>query len=238
MNAVMAIARRHCVALVEDCAQAHGARRDGRLAGAWGDIGCFSFYPTKNLGALGDGGAIVTGDDALATAVRELRQYGWTGKYAASRPRGRNSRLDEIQAAVLRLKLPHLDGWNERRRSIVQRYRAAADGSVVIPDADGADHVAHLCVVRSPEREALRAHLAAGGIATDIHYPVPDHRQVALRALLPPDIALPQTEKAVSEIVTLPCFPDMTDEEIGCVCESLTLFCEQAAPRARASSAR
>jgi dTDP-4-amino-4,6-dideoxygalactose transaminase len=238
VDALVAIARRQSIAVIEDCAQAHGARRGGRLAGAWGDIGCFSFYPTKNLGAIGDGGAIVTEDDALATAVRELRQYGWTGKYAASRAHGRNSRLDEIQAAVLRLKLPHLDRWNERRRSIVQRYRAAADRSLTIPDADGADHVAHLCVVRSPEREALRAHLAAAGIATGIHYPVPDHRQIALRALLPPDIAFPQTERAVDEILTLPCFPEMTDEEIGRVCTSLTRFSDQAVPRARARSAQ
>jgi len=238
IDALLGIARRHGIAIVEDCAQAHGARRNGRLAGAWGDIGCFSFYPTKNLGALGDGGAIVTGDGALASAVRELRQYGWTGKYAASRPHGRNSRLDEIQAAVLRLKLPHLDRWNERRRSIVQRYRGAADGSVVVPDVDGVDHAAHLCVVRSRDREALRGHLANDRIATEIHYPVPDHRQVALRALLPPDIALPQTERAVDEILTLPCFPEMTDEEIGRVCASLARFCEQANQCRQARSTR
>jgi len=238
LDDLVAIARRHGVAVIEDCAQAHGARRGGRLAGTWGDIGCFSFYPTKNLGALGDGGAIVTGDKALATAVRELRQYGWTGKYAANRRHGRNSRLDEIQAAVLRLKLPHLDGWNKRRRSIVQRYRGAADDSVVIPDTERDDHVAHLCVLRSREREALRAHLAADGIATDIHYPVPDHRQAALRGLLPPDIALPETEQVVDEILTLPCFPELTDEEIGRVCTSLTRFRDQAVPRARERSAR
>jgi dTDP-3-amino-2,3,6-trideoxy-4-keto-D-glucose/dTDP-3-amino-3,4,6-trideoxy-alpha-D-glucose/dTDP-2,6-dideoxy-D-kanosamine transaminase len=237
VEALTAIARRHGIAVIEDCAQAHGARRHGRMAGAWGDIGCFSFYPTKNLGALGDGGAVVTQDDALAAAVRELRQYGWTSKYRAARPHGRNSRLDEIQAAVLQLKLNHLDAWNERRRSIVRRYRQAAEGGVIIPDATGMDHVAHLCVARSSARDALRTHLADDGIATDVHYPVPDHRQPALRSVVPPDLSLPATEKAVDEILTLPCFPELTDEEVQRICDSLARFGERVAPRERANSA-
>jgi aminotransferase EvaB len=238
IDALMAVTQRHGIPVIEDCAQAHGARRHGRMAGAWGDLGCFSFYPTKNLGALGDGGAIVTQNDVLAASVQELRQYGWTSKYHASRPHGRNSRLDEIQAAVLLLKLEHLDAWNERRRSIIRRYRHAVDGAIVVPDTSGMDHVAHLCVARSPQRETLRKCLAEDGIATDIHYPIPDHRQAALRPHLPPDLSLPATEKAVNEILTLPCYPELTEEEIEHVCNSLARACERVAARERAMAAR
>jgi dTDP-4-amino-4,6-dideoxygalactose transaminase len=224
IEALSAIARRRDVPLVEDCAQAHGAERDGRRAGAWGDIGCFSFYPTKNLGALGDAGALVTRNGNLAAALRELRQYGWTSKYHAARPFGRNSRMDEIQAAVLRVKLPYLDRWNERRRAIVQRYRESAPDLLVLPDASGHDHVAHLCVARSPSRDRLRDHLRGDGIATDIHYPVPDHHQLALRDLLPATCSLPATEQVVGEILTLPCFPELSEDEVTHVCGSLERF--------------
>jgi aminotransferase EvaB len=237
IDSLMPIARRHSLAVIEDCAQAHGARRHGRCAGAWGDVGCYSFYPTKNLGALGDGGAVVTQNDTLASTVRELRQYGWTGKYHASRPHGRNSRMDEIQAAVLQIKLPHLDSWNERRRSIIQRYRSAAADAIIIPDAVGMDNVAHLCVVRSPQREALRQWLAEDGIATEIHYPVPDHHQLALRAVLPAELSLPSTDQAVDEILSLPCFPELTDAEVEQVCNSLCRFCDRAATRKEVGAA-
>jgi aminotransferase EvaB len=223
MDSLMAVARERGIPVIEDCAQAHGAERGGRRAGSFGAVGCFSFYPTKNLGALGDGGALVTSDDELAGALRSLRQYGWRRKYEAERPCGRNSRLDELQAAVLRVKLPRLDGWNARRREIVGRYRAAAGGAVTVPDA-GADHAAHLCVVRSPERDALRTFLAARGIATDIHFPIPDHHQRALADFVPADLSLPHTEAAAKEILSLPCFPEMTEGEIKRVCGALAAF--------------
>jgi aminotransferase EvaB len=231
IEALCAIARRRNIPLVEDCAQAHGAERGGGRAGAFGDIGCFSFYPTKNLGALGDAGALVTRNDDLAATLRELRQYGWTSKYHAARPFGRNSRMDEIQAAVLRVKLPHLDRWNERRRAIVQRYRAAAQGLLAFPDASGCDHVAHLCVARSPARDRLRHHLERDGIATEIHYPVPDHQQAALREVLPRTYSLPATEQAAGEILTLPCFPELSEDDMAHVCASLERF---VAPEGRA----
>jgi dTDP-4-amino-4,6-dideoxygalactose transaminase len=228
MDRLMAVADEHGVPVIEDCAQAHGAElgagRGGRKAGAIGAVGCFSFYPTKNLGALGDGGALTTNDETLAETLRRLRQYGWRKKYEADLAFGRNSRLDELQAAILRIKLPRLDRWNARRRAIVRRYRQAAAGAVAVPDTAGADHVAHLCVVRSPQRAALRAFLAARRIATDIHYPIPDHRQRALADILPGDAALPHTEAAAREILTLPCFPEMTEEEVARVCDALAAF--------------
>ena len=225
------IAREYGLALIEDCAQAHGARRNGRCAGTWGDLGCYSFYPTKNLGCLGDGGAIVTNNEAHAIALRELRQYGWQTKYHAVRPYGRNSRMDEIQAAVLRIKLPHLDRWNDRRRAIVRRYRDAAKQAIAFPDADGADYVAHLCVIRSPQRDLLRQWLAADGIASEIHYPIPDHRQPALSHVLPADLSLPVSEQVANEILTLPCFPELSEAEIDHICASLARFRETVAPR-------
>ena len=231
MDGIMAVARARGIPVIEDCAQAHGAERGGRRAGSFGAVGCFSFYPTKNLGALGDGGALVTSDDELAEALRSLRQYGWRKKYEAERPYGRNSRLDELQAAVLRVKLPRVDAWNERRREIVGRYRDAAVGSAVtVPDA-GADHATHLCVVRSPERDALRAFLTARGIATDVHFPIPDHRQRALAGIVPADLSLPHTEAAAGEILSLPCFPEMTEDEVERVCEALSAFGKGAARR-------
>jgi dTDP-4-amino-4,6-dideoxygalactose transaminase len=220
---LLAVTRACGVPLIEDCAQAHGAERDGRKAAAAGTIGCFSFYPTKNLGALGDGGALVTHDGDLAERLRLLRQYGWRSRYV-SEDHGRNSRLDEIQAAVLRAKLPRLDGWNARRREIVAAYRDAAHGSVVVPDPSGLDYVAHLCVVRTTRRDELRAHMEARGIRTDIHYPVPDHRQRAMQDHVAGQIALPQTEAASLEVLTLPCFPELTGGEIARVCDALAAF--------------
>ncbi len=226
MDRLMQIAARHGVPVVEDCAQSHGAERAGRKAGSFGAVGCFSFYPTKNLGALGDGGALTTSDDALADTIRSLRQYGWHKKYEANRPFGRNSRLDEIQAAVLRVKLAHLDEWNERRRAIMRQYHDAAKGALRVPRPIGKDHVAHLCVARTPHRESLRSVLEAHGIASDCHYPVPDHHQQALRGIVPADLVLAHTEAAAREILTVPCFPEMTEDEVTRVCAALKTFCE------------
>jgi dTDP-4-amino-4,6-dideoxygalactose transaminase len=215
--------------VIEDCAQAHGAALDGRKAGIWGTLGCFSFYPTKNLGALGDGGAVVTSDAALATRLRRLRQYGWTARYRAELPGGMNSRLDEMQAAMLLVLLPHLDGWNACRRAIAARYRAALGECGLIwtrPAPEGAD-VAHLCVVRSSARNPLRAALAESGIDSDVHYPILDYRQPAVVAAIGESGPLAESELATASVLTLPCFPEMTDAEIGAVIDAVAACAER-----------
>ena len=205
------------VPVIEDCAQAHGAVLDGRKAGSWGTVGCFSFYPTKNLGALGDGGAVVTRDPAVAARLKELRQYGWRSKYNSEVAGGRNSRLDEIQAAILRAKLPHLDGWNRRRREIASRYNEAfRDLALIAPLVDDA-YVAHLYVVRSAQRNRIRQALAAAGIATDIHYPVPDYSQPSM----PSADSLPVTGDCCASVLTLPCFPELTENELARVTDAV-----------------
>ncbi|HXA51944.1 MAG TPA: DegT/DnrJ/EryC1/StrS family aminotransferase [Candidatus Acidoferrum sp.] len=209
------------VPLIEDCAQAHGATLDGRKAGSWGALGCFSFYPTKNLGACGDGGAITTNDGALANRVKLQRQYGWTGKYRSTE-HGRNSRLDEMQAAILRTKLPLLDGWNRRRRQIAAIYNDALAGSeITCPRGAGEAFVAHLYVVRTAHRDALRDELKAAGIATEIHYPIPDHLQEAVRREGRTMVSLPGTERAANEILTLPCYPELRNDETERIANAL-----------------
>lgn len=220
IEAIVALAERHGVPLIEDCAQAHGAERHGKRAGSFGAAGCFSFYPTKNLGALGDGGAVVTSNGDIAARVRALRQYGWSTKYHVQHPGGRNSRLDELQAAFLRVKLPRLAGWNARRAAIARRYCEALRGlGLAIPRFEAGEHVAHLFVVRSPGREALRAALASDGIATGVHYPIADHHQCVRRASNPP--SLPVTEAACGEVVTLPCYPGLADEDVDRVIDAI-----------------
>jgi dTDP-4-amino-4,6-dideoxygalactose transaminase len=193
-------------------------------AGSLGDVATFSFFPTKNLGALGDGGAVVSRNPELAEQLRRLRQYGWTSKYANTVPGGRNSRLDELQAAVLRTRLPDLQEWNARRRAIVARYHAAlGDGPrrMVHGDAVGSPaYVGHLAVLVTPDREADRAALTARGIRTDVHYPVPDHKQPVLAGAMP-GLRLPVAERAADEVLTVPCFPELTDNEIETVCAAL-----------------
>jgi dTDP-4-amino-4,6-dideoxygalactose transaminase len=209
------------VAVIEDCAQSVGAQRGGRRAGSFGDAATFSFYPTKNLGALGDGGAVLTSDPELAASLLRLRQYGWTSKYSIGVGGGRNSRLDEMQAAVLRVRLPHVLGWSERRRQIIGRYAAAAAGTrlSMLPVA-GEDHVAHLAVALTADRDEVVAMLAAAGVRTDVHYPVPDHCQPAFADELAP-VSLPVTEETAGRLISLPCFPELTDDEIEEVCDVL-----------------
>lgn len=221
---VMELARRRGIPVIEDCAQAHGARRHGQAAGTWGDLAAFSFYPTKNLGALGDGGLVTGRDPDLLARVRHCRQYGWAGrKYECSLPGGRNSRLDELQAAILRAKLPYLDGWNARRREILRQYRdSLAETGWGLPAAPDEDNVAHLCVVRPRNRDKVRALLAARGIGSDIHYPIPDHRQPAY-AITNGQVALPVTESLCRRVLTLPCFPEMHDDEIASVIDACVL---------------
>ncbi|PZS13571.1 MAG: erythromycin biosynthesis sensory transduction protein eryC1 [Pseudonocardiales bacterium] len=217
---LLALCRSIGAALIEDCAQAAGARRDGRLAGSLATIGTYSFYPTKNLAALGDGGAVVTDDPGLADRVRRLRQYGWDRKYHAVTAGGRNTRLDEIQAAVLRLRLPQLAADNAVRRSIVARYAASVPaGRRFVLSALDESFSAHLAVLSTPARAADRAHLESAGVATDVHYPIPDHRQPALALSDPP--SLPVTEAAAEQVLTLPCFPQLRDDEIERVCAAL-----------------
>jgi dTDP-3-amino-2,3,6-trideoxy-4-keto-D-glucose/dTDP-3-amino-3,4,6-trideoxy-alpha-D-glucose/dTDP-2,6-dideoxy-D-kanosamine transaminase len=224
VDALVAAAHSAGVPVIEDCAQAHGACVDGRRAGTFGDIGCFSFYPTKNLGALGDGGAIVTNDDALAASVRKLRQYGWSEKYRSSVPGGRNSRLDEMQAAVLRVKLPRLDGWNRARRSIAARFSAEINNpKVACPRVPDENYVAHLYVIQAEDRDGLKAHLSARGVASDIHYPVPDFRQPAIAKFFP-DVVNPVAEASCRKVLTLPCFPEMTDAEVSFVISAVNAW--------------
>jgi aminotransferase EvaB len=204
-----------CVALVEDCAQAHGARINGKQVGSFGDAGCFSFYPTKNLGALGDGGAVVTNNSALSAKVTQLRQYGWKAKYQVELAGACNSRLDEVQAAVFSVFLPQLDGWNARRREIAAQYSTLiSHPAVMLPPASGEDYVAHLYVVRSPNRDLLRDYLRKQDIATDVHYPISDYRQSVFRNRFS-DMYLPNTERLAHEVLTLPCYPEMTNEDVN-----------------------
>ena len=222
--ALARLARAAGVAVIEDCAQAHGARREGICAGGFGDLGCYSFYPTKNLGALGDGGAVVTNDAGLAQRVRRLRQYGWEGKYHVAEAGGRNSRLDELQAAVLRVKLRDLEAGNARRREIARRYGdTMRNPAIVVPRRGAEDDVVHLFVVRCATREALRAHLAARGIGTDVHYPVPDHLQPVAGGEHS-GLRLPHTERLAREILTLPCHPALSDEEVARVADACNDF--------------
>ena len=209
------------IPVIEDCAQAHGAMLQGRKAGSFGDIGCFSFYPTKNLGALGDGGAVVTSRADLAEKIRSLRQYGWSSKYHAELAGGRNSRLDEMQAAVLRVMLPMLDRWNGRRREIAARYtRKIAHPSVITPAIHAEEYVAHLYVIRTARRDSLKQHLAKAGIPSDIHYPVPDYAQASCRHLFE-GVDRPVTSQACAEALTLPCFPEMSDDETDMVIDCI-----------------
>lgn len=210
------------VAILEDCAQAHGLEAGGRRVGTLGDIATFSFYPTKNLGAFGDAGAIVTSDAERFQRVKQLHQYGWNAgaKYRIAVAGARNSRMDEIQAAILGELLPRLDGWNTARRAILERYQAAApEGISLVRSPLGT--VAHLAVVLCDDREGLRHYLATRGIATDIHYPILDCDQPGWADHLDPSVQLPVARRSLPRLLTLPCFPAMTETEITLVCDAL-----------------
>jgi len=226
LSALAEIAREHGLWLIEDCAQSHGARYHGRLAGSFGDVACFSFYPTKNLGALGDGGMVVTNDPALATALREVREYGWRDRYVSARI-GINSRLDAIQAAVLGVKLRTLAADNARRQTIADRYDAGLAGLPLALPARRSDatHVFHQYVIRLAERDALRDRLRAAGIGTGIHYPVPVHRQPAYSGRLASGPSgLGVTERAAPQILSLPIYPQISDEALDRVIAEIRAF--------------
>ncbi len=227
MDEITEICKQHGVILIEDCAQAHGAEKDGRKAGSFGDIACFSFYPTKNLGAIGDGGAIVTNNPMLAEKIALLRQYGWKNKYHSVLAGAKNSRLDELQASVLNVKLPYLDGWNRRRREIASLYSSyIVHPEVLKPNDFSSAYIAHLYIIRCARRESLRLHLKSSGVPCDIHYPIPDHRQPVLESRFS-SLSLPATEKACNEVLTLPCFPEMTDSEVKWVADAINKWKEE-----------
>ncbi|MFV0308489.1 MAG: DegT/DnrJ/EryC1/StrS family aminotransferase [Desertimonas sp.] len=207
------------VAVIEDCAQAHGATIDGRPVGTIGDLAAFSFYPTKNLGALGDAGAVATTDETLATRVRRLAQYGWDERFHAVTPAGRNSRMDEVQAAILRRRLRRLDDATARRAAILRRYADSLGGILEFPERR-AGSVAHLAVGACDGRDHLRRALADAGIGTGVHYPTPDHRQPGLTGDSS-TTSLPVAERACGRVVSLPLFPGLAEREIDTVCAAV-----------------
>jgi dTDP-4-amino-4,6-dideoxygalactose transaminase len=217
------------VPLIEDCAQAHGATFRGLRVGSVGDFGCFSFYPTKNLGALGDGGFVATRRADLASTVRRLREYGWVSRYI-SQTEGMNSRLDELQAAVLRVKLRRLDEDNGRRREIAAIYSARLRGlPLELPVTRAwADHCFHQYVVRTPYRDDLGAFLKSRGIGTLVHYPYPVHKQPGYAAFAPPDRPLVETQRAADQVLSLPMFPELTDGQVQRVCTVVREYFETA----------
>jgi dTDP-4-amino-4,6-dideoxygalactose transaminase len=223
LKPMLAAAARHGVAVIEDCSQAHGATLDGTKVGNMGQVACYSLYPTKNLGALGDGGVLTTDDQVLADRIGAIRQYGWKERYISAEI-GVNSRLDELQAAILRVKLTALDAGNARREAIAAAYDAAlAEGSLAPPvRRAGAGHVFHQYVLRVPDRASVMARLRAEGVATAIHYPQPVHLQPAYRGRTPlGPAACAETARAAGEVMSLPMFPELTDAQVGQVCEAL-----------------
>jgi dTDP-4-amino-4,6-dideoxygalactose transaminase len=225
LEPIMEIARRHEVRVIEDCAQAHGAKYKGRRVGSYGDMACFSFYPTKNLGALGDGGMVVTSNQELAERAFLLRQYGWADRYVSSIT-GWNSRLDELQAAILRVKLPHLDSDNASRKRLANTYdeTLSALGLTLPRERPSTEHVYHLYVIRSSERDELQSFLKSRGVGALIHYPVPVHLQPAYQSRLSGSDKLPETERAAREVLSLPIYPELDDSQLQKVIGDVQAF--------------
>lgn len=229
MDPILEIGNRHGIPVIEDAAQAHGATYKGHKAGSMGTLGSFSFYPTKNLGAYGDGGALTTNDAQVAQTLRELRNGGQRSRYDHVHV-GVNSRMDELQAAILRVKLPHLDEWNMARRMNAARYdRLISEADIPVRPVARRDYgetCMHLYVVRvrAEERDAMIAHLAEHGVAAMIHYPVPVHLSTAYSFLGLPEGSYPETESMAREIITLPMYPELTDEQAGTVVDALKAF--------------
>lgn len=226
MKALLEVTTAAGLKVIEDTAQAHGAFVDGQRVGTLGDIGCFSFYPTKNLGGWGDGGGIVTADKAVADRIRLLRSHGEQPRYH-HKIVGTTARLDALQAALLRVKLRRLDGWNDDRRRLGAALRAGLEGtSVQLPSpatADG-DHVYHLFIVRTKQRDALRAHLDDLGVSSAVHYPFPIHRTEAYADLGLPASSLPVAERLAEEILTLPLYPTMSDQDVQRIVDAVRSF--------------
>ena len=229
MTAIVAIARRHGLRVLEDAAQAHGARFDGQPAGVLGDAAAWSFYPTKNLGAFGDAGAVMTNDAETADRVRLLRNYGSRRKYENDIA-GYNSRLDPLQAAVLGVKLKHLEVWNGRRRRLADRYQAGLAGcaDIALPAvAAGADPAWHVYVVRTPHRDALQAHLTHAGVETLIHYPIAPHQSGAYRASPWASASFPIAERLAQQVLSLPIGPHLSDSAQDQVIDAVRSFSPQ-----------
>jgi len=224
IDKILVLCAQYGITVIEDCAQAIGGTLNGKSVGTFGDIAAFSFYPTKNLGAAGDGGMIVTNNDFFASSIRELRQYGWHGKYIISRLGGMNSRLDELQAAILRIGLSKVSNLNTRRRDIIRSYQSALLGTdVSLSTSLSEGSVAHLAVLRIPSaqgRDEIRDYLEARGIGTEIHYPTLDCDQGAYSQKAVTS-SLPESRKAQTEILSIPCFPEMTQTEVSMVISAL-----------------
>jgi dTDP-4-amino-4,6-dideoxygalactose transaminase len=218
MDPILAVARRHGLRVIEDACQAHGSEYKGRRCGSMGDLGCFSFYPGKNLGAYGEGGIVVTNDPALARKVRLLRAWGEEVRYE-HKYRAFNYRMDGVQGAVLGVKLRYLETWTEARRRHAGTYARALDGTpaAVPTERAGVRHVYHVYVVRLPERDRWRERLTSAGVQTGVHYPIPVHLQPAYRDLGYAAGAFPVSERAASEVLSLPMFPELTDAQIHTV---------------------
>ncbi|HEV7665216.1 MAG TPA: DegT/DnrJ/EryC1/StrS family aminotransferase [Chloroflexota bacterium] len=220
MDAILERARANGLKVLEDCAQAHGAHYQGQLVGTFGDAAAFSFYPTKNLGALGDAGALLTADPEVAERARLLRMYGWRERYT-SELHSTVSRLDELQAALLATKLPHLDAWNSARQALAAQYHVALDGLVGLPPPEG---VFHLYVIRTAERDRLRVHLTTHGVGVDVHYPRPVHLQTPFAAFGNGSGSLPHTEQLSREILSLPIYPELAAADVAYVCQVIAEF--------------
>jgi dTDP-4-amino-4,6-dideoxygalactose transaminase len=223
MEPLLSIANRYGIPVIEDCAQAHGARHKEQMAGTMGLLGAFSFYPSKNLGCYGDGGMVVTNDETLAKKLRMLRSYGQRQRYYHE-IKGINSRLDELQAAILMVKLPYLNHWNERRRRIANMYHNRfQELPVVLPsEMENNYHVYHIYAIQTPKRDALREYLEQQGVQTLIHYPIPVHQQKAY--LMSVKEALPSTESVAGQILSLPIYPQMRESEVTMVIETIERF--------------
>lgn len=222
IDEVKRVAEENGLVLLEDCAQAHGASLAGRMAGTWGEAGCYSFYPTKNLGGYGDGGMVITGDEDLARRLRSLRDYGRTDRDRLGEI-GFNSRLDELQAAFMRIKLKRLDAWNARRRELARRYLESLAGLPLrLPAWDGErDHCFHLFVVECDHRDALRLHLQEAGVQTAVHYPVPLHQQAPYLVDGKPSCSCPVAEHMAKRALSLPLYPHLSDTEQELVITSI-----------------
>jgi len=228
MNPILEIARQYDLAVIEDCAQAHGSIYKNQMAGTMGDVGCFSFYPSKNLGAFGDGGLVLTNNPDIAEKVTKLRNYGQEERYYHS-IKGFNSRLDELQAAILNAKLPYLNSWNQRRREIAQRYHQAFSTTGIVCPLEDAErlHIYHLYVIRVSQRDRFQQLLQEEGITTIIHYPIPVHLQKCYTECREQSRFLPITEKLASEIVSLPLYPELTDGEVNYIIKKVIDVYEQ-----------
>jgi dTDP-4-amino-4,6-dideoxygalactose transaminase len=225
MDPINVIASTHLLPVVADACEAQGARYKGRQVTEFATASCFSFYPTKNLNALGDAGGIVTNDAAISERVRQLRSHGWDRRFHSAES-SMNSRMDEIHAAVLRAKLPHLDSWNARRAAIARRYAEVLASSPIqaAPAAAWAQPSYYLYVVLSKQREALRSALAEAAVGNDVHWPEPPHLQPAFAGLGYGPGSLPVTERLCNEVVTIPVFPELTDAEVERICDVLSKF--------------